>query len=149
MDSPMNASTVSSESPKNAPVQRGEGELHSDLLTPPTGLRDVTGRDIGLMRRAVRERWPVDDKMRAAIMERMGKIISKPAVQVMTASGKQILDGPADSNAVRAAGVIVAMVQQNQADDHLAEKNARIDAGLATENIQVAPTIIRRPIHDH
>jgi hypothetical protein len=133
MDSSTKTSTVANESPKNDLGQRGEGELCSDLLTPPTGLRDVTGRDIGLMARAVRERWPVDAKMRAVIMARMGKILEKPAVQVMTASGKQILDGPADSNAVRAAAVIVAMTQQNQADDHLAEKNARIDAGLATE----------------
>ena len=39
------------------------------------------------------------------------------------------------------AKVAVQMEAQQQADEHLADKNARLDAGLATERLAVAPEL--------
>ena len=64
----------------------------------------------------------------------------------MTADGPVSVEAPADGNAVRAAAVIVSMTKQNQDDDHLADKNARLDAGQATERIAMEPVITRRPV---
>lgn len=53
----------------------------------------------------------------------------------MTRDGVETVDGPADANAISAAKVLVAMAGQNQADRHLDDKNARLDAGKATERV--------------
>ncbi len=40
-------------------------------------------------------------------------------------------------NRIGAAKVLVAIEQQNQADDHLTDKNDRIDTGKATETVMI------------
>ena len=79
--------------------------------------------DLRLIGRAVRERWPVT--ARETIVGRMLEVVEKRVVSVMTKAGPAVLDGPADTNAVSAARVLVAMEAQNQSDEHkLLDKTA-------------------------
>lgn len=104
--------------------------------------------DIRLVNRAVRNRWKVDEANREKIVTRLMEIVEKREASVMTKGGPCALDGPADTNANAAARVLVAMEQQNQADEHLADKNDRLDAGKATErvveSIEVVTPMVRR-----
>lgn len=103
------------------------------ILTDPHHTR----ADIRLAMRAVRNRWPVPEGLRGEIVERLRAIVNKERAEVVTMRGVEAIDAPADSNAINAAKVLVAMEAQNQADEHLAEKNARIDEGRGTEVVQV------------
>jgi hypothetical protein len=97
------------------------------------GVAKHTESDLKLLSRAIRRRWPVPEKTMAAAIQRLETIVEKATVTVMTQDGPMSLDAPADANAVRAAAVLAQMESQNQADDHLADKNSRIDAGKPTE----------------
>ena len=79
--------------------------------------------DAKLVQRAIRQRWNIPDKTKDAIVERMSGFVSDPLID--------------PDRATAAARVIVVAEGQNQADDHLREKNARLDEGKATENIAV------------
>ena len=73
---------------------------------------------------AVRRRWRIGPAKREKIVTQM----------------MSVLQADADPrNVVAAAKVLVQMVGQNQADEHLAEKNARLDEGKATEGVAVMP----------
>ena len=78
--------------------------------------------DLRLAGRAVKARWPVPEKRRAEIAE----IVAEAA-----AGGD-----------IKAAEVVLKMEAQNQADEPLADKNARLDEGKATENIQQVRVVI-------
>jgi hypothetical protein len=117
----------------------GQGEILADPHREQS--------DINLIRRAVRERWPVPAAMKVEVVERLRTIVAKTEVQVMTKEGLAMLDGPADSNANAAARVLVAMDGLNQADDHLADKNKRMDEGKPTERVAVEPVVLERPIN--
>lgn len=76
--------------------------------------------DCRLTATAVRRRWKIGPAKRDTIVTSM----------------MSVLEADADPrNVVAAAKVLVQMVAQNQADEHLADKNARLDEGKATENI--------------
>lgn len=101
-----------------------------------------TPSDINLVSRAVRERWSIPADRRGVVVARLLEIVEKRTVDVMTKEGPASMEGPADSNANAAARVLVAMEGQNQADDHLADKNARLDDGKPTENVASAPVVL-------
>jgi hypothetical protein len=89
--------------------------------------------DLRTVARAVRKGWDVPLALRESIKQRIATIMEKETVTVMTAEGLVSVDGPADANAIRAAAVVVSMTGQDQADDHLEDKNNRMDAGKPTE----------------
>jgi hypothetical protein len=91
----------------------GQGASVSILADPHR-----TASDINLARRAVRQRWPVKDEHRGIVVDRLMDIVQKAEVSVMTKEGPEKIEGPADSNAIAAARVLVAMESQNQADEH-------------------------------
>ena len=118
-------------------VPDGSQILSGNGLSTPI-LRDsisaVKG-DIGLARRAIRERWPMSDEARRGLMERLQEVVDKRVVEVPTKTGPAFLDGPADANAVAAARVLVAMDGQNQADAQFEAKEADKSTSGDTYNI--------------
>lgn len=100
--------------------------------------------DCAMLRRAVRERWGVPHDKRGTVVTRLVDIVRKTSVLIPVKDGVFDSEAVADANAVAASRVIVAMVAQEQADEHLADKNARIDGGQATESVKLyasaAPT---------
>ncbi len=86
-----------------------------------------------MAKRAIRERWPVDPEIMKRVIARADALVQKTTKTVATQMGPVEVD--ADDGALAAMKVILAANAQNQADDHLADKNARLDAGKATENV--------------
>jgi hypothetical protein len=84
-------------------------------------------KDRGLLRQAARRRWAVPDELRDESVAALGRAlqVARDATDV-----DQIVD------VVR---TIAVLEDQNQKDEHLAEKNARIDAGKPTERIGSEP----------
>jgi len=106
-----------------------------DVAIPPGGAKsssiDATNeKDRGLIRQAMKN-WPkrwggLDAEFKAQIVEDL---------KVASASAKTLDDPQAAAQIlVSVAKTAVAMEGQQQADDHLADKNERLDAGLLTEN---------------
>ncbi len=121
---------------KQAESSRGEGELQTDLLD--TDKRRLRG-DLRLITTAVRKAWPIPEAKRVEIVDRLLEVVAKREVAVMTKDGVEILDGPADANAIGASRVLVTMDSLNQADFWNQNKNERLDAGQSTENIAYRP----------
>lgn len=86
-----------------------------------------------MAKRAIRERWPVDPAIMARVIARADALVQKSTRTVATAMGPVEVD--ADDGAIAAMKVILTANAQNQADDHVEDKNARLDKGLATENV--------------
>lgn len=100
------------------PTQTGPIEatpqLRSDLLGDPAH----DGRDARLIASAIRRRWPIPDRLKALLIEKAEACL-------------EVADNTRD---VAALGkLLTAAESQNQADEHLADKNSRIDSGKATE----------------
>ncbi len=105
----------------NAPdgIQSPPGTgLSTPILLDPLAER----KDIGLARRAIRERWNIPGVARQQIADRLLKIVAKDSVAVMTSKGPQSLEYPADVNAIAASRVLVAMEGQNQSDEQFDAK---------------------------
>jgi hypothetical protein len=101
-----------------------EGGLGEGLLSPSRTLAS----DAILVRRAAKARWPVSDAVKAKLAAKL----------------EDCLDREEDGRIVASLGkVLTAMEGQNQADDHLADKNARLDSGLQTENVGLSFNIVR------
>jgi len=97
---------------------------------PPETLGGLGGRvsiepanreDRALLLRAIRQRWPIPEATRAELMAAIVKAMTEAA----EAGNARDVAG--------CARVIVAADKLNQIDEHLADKNARIDAGKGTE----------------
>lgn len=73
--------------------------------------------------------------MRDLARQRLKVILRKATVTGMSQQGPVELDAPADANAIAAVRALVAMDQMDQADDHLADKNKRLDEGKPTERL--------------
>ncbi len=84
------------------------------------------GRDRALLRRAIKERWPIPDATRDSLAAKLATVIE-------TGDHREV---------VSAARVLIAADALNQADDHLADKNERLDAGKPTENVQAGVAFI-------
>lgn len=109
--------------------EHGRGGDTGGLLTSKDP-REVK-KDLKLVERAVRNGWGI--KRKNMIVRRLQAIVEKTHVSVATKTGGTVeVDGPADSNAIAAARVLVAMNGQDQADDHLAIKNGQPDNGSST-----------------
>lgn len=109
--------------------------------TPPVGgAIDVTTlKDQGLVRRAMKE-WPRRWRgLSDSFKERCVRDLEWAAEQARMASD------PLEGAKVLASvtKTVVAMEAQQQADDHLADKNARLDAGKPTEITGIS---IRTPL---
>ena len=100
--------------PQEPDDSRGQGQSVT-ILSPEDEKRHQA--DIRLAARAVKWRWPVPEDSKSVIIERLLTVVKKEAVAVMTKEGPAELDGPADSNAIAAARVLVAMEGQNQSDE--------------------------------
>lgn len=99
-----------------------------------SGLRPMA--EARILSRAARENWPVTAKEKAN-----GVLV---ASEIMS-------DDEVDARArIAAVKAIVEMDRVNQSDYWNADKNARIDAGQATENIQYqSPPIQQLPLPPH
>jgi hypothetical protein len=111
----------------------------NNLPTPPTnnGVEGDSGllaedefalkKDVKLMQRAVRERWGVPKHRRKPIVDRLCDIAES---------------NPDDELAVSATRVLVTMDQTDMHALEIIDKQQRLDAGQATENVQQAVRII-------
>lgn len=115
--------------PSDRPESGDQGPLPGFLVDPAQETRDLK-----LLERAIRNRWPINDEHRSAIVNRLLRIVDKDEVTVMTKMGPAVLEEPADKNSVAAARVLVAMVGQCQADEHIILKTPE-PAGSTTINI--------------
>jgi hypothetical protein len=96
----------------------GEGEVRDNKLAK-------------MALRSVRERWPIPAEERVRVVASMTRIATASA------------DVRAAATAAR---VLASMDGLNQADEHLADKNERIDSGKATDRIAVDPVVLERPV---
>lgn len=79
------------------------------------------GHDLAIVRRALRERWPIPVEKRRDIAERVAKVAA---------------ESNDERSIVAAARVLAQMDGLNQADEHLENKNERLDGGKATERVE-------------
>lgn len=99
-------------------------QYYTELLADPHRVRG----DAQMIRRALRQRWPMSDEVRADLVNCLKAIVCTEKIEVVSKSGEPI-SIPNHRNQAAAARVLVAMEAQNQADDHLAQKQARLDEG--------------------
>jgi hypothetical protein len=109
------------------------------------GAIDATNpKDQALIRNAIKE-WPKRWRgLTDSFKERCVRDMEWAAEQARLAPDP--LEGAKVLTSI--AKTVVAMEGQQQADDHLADKNSRLDSGLATERISVAPVITLRGLPD-
>lgn len=94
----------------------------SDELTIGSNPKQVQP-DAKLIQRAIRQRWPIPEEAKKVIVDRMVGFVTDPLM---------------DADRVTAAARMLVVAEgQNQADDHLREKNERLDEGKSTENVSV------------
>ena len=79
------------------------------------------GHDRAMLRRAIKNRWPVPDELKAKLMGRLNDVLDAGDPRDITSAGR----------------IIVAAEQQNQADDHLDRKEQRLDDGQPTEGLTI------------
>jgi hypothetical protein len=85
--------------------------------------RDKVRSDARLMLRAMNRRWPTTDTVKAKLINRVEDRLSDPLL---------------GDDALSSLGRVILMAEsQNQADDHLAEKNDRLDTGKPTERVSI------------
>lgn len=134
-----------------------------DDTEQPAATHDITvlsdphrlASDIKTVGRAVREGWDVDSGTKKIVKGRLLTVLQKETVTVMTKMGPAQLDGPADSNAVAAARVFVAMNGQDQADDHADLKagdgrtESEIDEAIEVELENMRREINRETLQDY
>ncbi len=121
----------------------------SEIIPHTETMKKHVADEVGLMAYAVR-RWKkrIPQEALERMVKRMDEIVQKESFSLPSVSGEG-MDERADiaaALAVRAAGVMASLAKMDQDDEHLDDKNNRLNVGLATENIGVAPTILRRPI---
>jgi len=107
-------------------------EVHDDGIPNPILLDPhQEKRDCRLLERAVREGWPIKPEHRAAILNRLLRVIEKDEVAVPTRDGGvEFLEEPADRNAIAASKAVIAMAAQNQADEHFDAKAPPVEATI-------------------
>lgn len=101
----------------------GEGDTPSTMV----GSLDLsTRKDRGILRKSIERRWPgLTMELRAEAVQCL-----KAAMELAKNAG----DHRAMLDSVK---TVAALESQQQADEHLAEKNARLDSGLPTDGVQV------------
>lgn len=87
-------------------------ELLSDDSKHETVLKDAR-----LILRADKERWPVPDEVRTAVVKRLAEIVEKREVAVVDSKGGVNYDESiADKNSIAASKALALLVSQNQKD---------------------------------
>ena len=87
-------------------------ELLSDDSKHETVLKDAR-----LILRADKERWPVPDEIRTAVVKRLAEIVEKREVAVVDSKGGVNYDESiADKNSIAASKALALLVGQNQKD---------------------------------
>lgn len=127
------------------------GGMETDFLkSEGAGAFKRTDEDLKMTARAVRNKWPVSVATQRTTVARVVGIIRKTECTIMTKDGPVTVDGPADANALRAAGIIQGMTAENQTDYWSEDKNQRLDAGKATENVgrKITVTIVGAETED-
>ena len=100
----------------NTNPDAGNGE-ELTILSDADDLKQTLA-DARLMGRAIRERWPIDEQKRMALVNRLCRIVEKEDVATTDQQGGvQYDEDKADRNATAAARVLVAMMAQNQRDE--------------------------------
>lgn len=116
----------SSNNEQSTPIRSGGG---TSALDP------ASEADRGLVRRAVRD-WP---KRWRGLTDSIKDEFTTGLVEAGRVARSQLTDPEKSLDAAKVLGSIVktaaTMEAQIQADDHLEDKNARLDAGLSTENV--------------
>ena len=98
-------------------MKLGSGD-DSGLLADP----HHAGMDAKLVKRALRERWPIPDKMRPRIVDRLVDIVD---------------NSPDNGDAIKAASVLRSMDADNLTAAIEANKNLRMDEGKPTQAVQL------------
>lgn len=114
------------DTPPDIATSRGIGLSEPILLNPAT-----VRSDSRMVARAIKERWPVPEDRKAGLVDRLFGIVAKTFVTVMDKTGNTVeLDDKADTNAIAAARVIVAMEGQNQEEERPEAKAPTINIGI-------------------
>lgn len=74
--------------------------------------------DARMIETATRNRWPITPEMKEMVINRLANIVAR---------------SESEERASTAARTMMMAEGQNQADDHVREKNERIDSGKATD----------------
>lgn len=113
-------------------MESSSSEDSTDDLKEPLLLdRHRMYEDTRLVAKAAKQRWPINQKKRNTLVNRLTGIVEKTSVSTMTKHGEVVeVELPADINAIQAAKVLVEMEAQNQKDDHAAE-------GIGGNNVQI------------
>ena len=103
-------------------------------------------KDQAMVRKAAK-RWPkrwsgIDDAKKTRFVEGLAAAHDK-AMSTMQDSHDPELAMQAASLVLSAVKTAAVLEGQNQADDHMEEKNARIDEGKATERVEMPVKFIR------
>jgi hypothetical protein len=73
------------------------------------------GKDIALVERAVRRKWPMKPEVRLQMMKRLGEIVAKASVTIPTNEGETVEnEAVADRNAIAAANVLRMMEEEDR-----------------------------------
>lgn len=71
--------------------------------------------DLAMVRRAVKEKWPMKPEVRAQLMARLGEIAVKSSVEVPGPEGVAVVnEAIADRNSIAAANVLRMMVEEDR-----------------------------------
>jgi len=106
----------------------------TDVLVDPHRTRS----DCRMLARAVKNRWHVADEVKELVVDRLTEIVDKRSISVTNREGDvNECEDTADSHAIAASRVLVAIVGQVQADDHM-----QIKADVATNAKPAGDTII-------
>lgn len=105
----------------------GQTPVHGEGQSTQVGSLDLAKeRDRGLLRQSIKRRWPgLDDEKKAKAITALDTALDQA-------------QAAADYDAVNGIVRTLAMIEgQHQADDHLADKNARLDGGKLTEAVKL------------
>ena len=80
-----------------------------------------------MVARAVRNGWPVPDALRGKVVDRLDGL----------------LDSPDDRTAIAAARAVVEINRQNIDIDMTEDKNDRLDAGKATDRVEMPVKVLK------
>ena len=114
----------------------GSTDLQTEILQVDSEIK----KDLGILSRGVRERWPGLIQKGTAVVERLASIIEKTVVIVPIGEGVGPSEDAADKNSIAASRVYVAMMAQNQKDEIEHERKSQpgsqttINVGVNVDN---------------
>ena len=94
-----------------------------EVLYKSLNLRDLN--DLGLIKMALKKRFPITDKDKVVLVESIRKALNIEA-SLMAPDPKKI---------AALGKLLIEMETSNQSDEHLDIKNSRIDNGQGTEEV--------------